>query len=108
VSRPTIEKCEARRGVEFEFECSKRWDQLTPTDAASVRFCASCERNVYYCATAGEAVGHAAVGDCVAVDARVTRRDGDLNLRMVGMPTRPTRPAWDLPVEGGDGGSRAG
>jgi uncharacterized protein (TIGR02996 family) len=93
----------AKGGVEVEFKCPMRWDQLQPTDAASVRHCASCQRSVYYCATAEDAIGHAIVGDCVAVDARVTLRDGDLNLVVLGMPMRPARPEWDRPAEGSDG-----
>jgi hypothetical protein len=51
--------------------------------------------------TGDEAIGHAEVGDCVAVDARVERSGLDLNLMVLGMPTRPGRPKWDRPD--GDG-----
>jgi uncharacterized protein (TIGR02996 family) len=95
VSRPRIEKCE----VGFEFECPQNWDRLAPTAAASVRFCSECRRNVYYCATREEALDHAVCGNCVAVDARVLRRGGDLDYMALGRPKPPPRPDWDAGPE---------
>ncbi|VTU01364.1 Uncharacterized protein OS=Rhodopirellula europaea 6C GN=RE6C_05401 PE=4 SV=1 [Gemmataceae bacterium] len=74
VSQLDIENC----GVQFSFVCPKKWEQLFPTDSATVRFCAECAREVHYCDTITVARQHAWSGDCVAVDLGVVRREGDL------------------------------
>src|SRR5581483_8841826 len=74
VSRVPIEGC----GVSFRFRCPKQWERLTPTADRTVRFCEGCRREVFFCSTLSVAQTHAAVGDCIAVDSRLLRRDGDL------------------------------
>src|SRR5204862_4779937 len=66
----------------FKFECPKQWDRLKPTGVDGVRFCESCQQNVYYSNTIEEAQRHALVGLCVAVDARLTRREADLDVSL--------------------------
>jgi uncharacterized protein (TIGR02996 family) len=87
VSRLAIENCHKKsidgdttvaRTVPFEFLCSRRWEDLTPTDDHTVRSCDSCKQNVHYCDTITEARDHAAHGHCIAVDLGVIRREGDL------------------------------
>jgi uncharacterized protein (TIGR02996 family) len=74
VARPPIERC-----PKFAFKCPKRWDRLTATDDPAVRYCKSCRRNVYYCATVAEARSRARRGHCVAVDLVPVRRPRDLS-----------------------------
>jgi uncharacterized protein (TIGR02996 family) len=75
VSKVWLENC----GIQFEVQCPKKWDQLTPTDAAYHRFCSECHRLVVYCDTIMDARRHAWAGECVAVDVGVIRREGDLD-----------------------------
>jgi uncharacterized protein (TIGR02996 family) len=95
VSKARIETCD----LEFELECPRRWDQLTPTDARSVRYCDTCKQQVHYCASKTEVRKHARFGHCIAVDAAVLVARADLNRGPVRMgrilPPRP--PAWDKP-----------
>jgi uncharacterized protein (TIGR02996 family) len=79
VSRPVLE----RGSVRFEFECPKKWENLTPTGGDLIRFCNACRQNVHYCASIDEALGHALRGQCVAIDLRVERKEGDLELAPV-------------------------
>src|SRR5262245_9017731 len=60
VSRLSVESCGAKRAVnelwdryrmQFDFVCDKRWDEMTPTSAPSVRLCDACQNNVHYCDT---------------------------------------------------------
>jgi uncharacterized protein (TIGR02996 family) len=95
VSKARIEKCWPLR---FAFQCPMQWDKLAPTEARSERFCNSCQQTVYYCATQEEAIGHANVGHCVAVDARVVLGAHDLEGMVAGMLFAPDRPAWDNPA----------
>jgi uncharacterized protein (TIGR02996 family) len=81
VSRAAVENC----AVSFEYECPLHWDNLTPTEDRAVRFCSACRQEVHYCDTLAQAQRHAWNGHCVAVDARVLRRPGDLELPMVTM-----------------------
>lgn len=81
VSCSPIENCRET----FEFECPQRWDRLTWTEDASVRFCESCKQNVYHCSSVAEARTHARQGHCVALECNLFRRNGDLvSLRRMG------------------------
>ena len=74
ISHPRLDRC----SVEFEFECPKRWSNLTPTDQPQERYCDTCRRSVYYCTTISAARAHAVAGHCVAVSLALVRRPGDL------------------------------
>lgn len=76
VSKVPIEKCSIR----FKFLCPKQWQNLAPTSDATVRFCDTCQKNVYFCETIYEALDHAHAGDCVCVDIKVPRTEWDLDL----------------------------
>lgn len=76
VGRPAIEGCLA-----LELPCPKEWGSLALTDRPDVRFCDACTKQVYYCESIGEARAHARRGDCIAVDAVIRRRPGDLEAR---------------------------
>jgi uncharacterized protein (TIGR02996 family) len=73
VARPVIENCLA-----VEFECPKEWGSLATTEHSTVRYCGSCAKRVFYCATVDEAKRHAQRGNCVAVDIVPLRRPRDL------------------------------
>jgi uncharacterized protein (TIGR02996 family) len=94
VGRCHIENCEFK----FEFACPKKWEQLTPTKDAAIRFCEACRMEVYYCESVAVARLHVAIGNCVAVDCRIPRSEGDLAaggevFRTVGLPVydQPSR-----------------
>ena len=40
----------------FEFLCSKKWNDLNPTDLPNVRHCGVCSENVYWSANPEEFV----------------------------------------------------
>jgi hypothetical protein len=46
--------------------CPQDWNELAPTDEPDVRHCASCQRNVFFCASDRETLEHAGRGECVA------------------------------------------
>jgi uncharacterized protein (TIGR02996 family) len=54
VSRLPIENC----GLSFQFRCPKRWELLQTTADETVRFCGSCRREVFFCATLATAQTH--------------------------------------------------
>jgi uncharacterized protein (TIGR02996 family) len=86
VGKPAIENCGQGprvegRGLHFRFVCPKQWEQLQPTADNRVRFCEACQRGVHYCASMHEARNHVLAGDCVAVDPRLWRYEGDLQPR---------------------------
>src|SRR5262245_45813438 len=51
----------------LSFKCPRWWDHLAPTDAANVRHCAECQRDVHLCASPEEFVAHGKLGHCVAI-----------------------------------------
>jgi hypothetical protein len=46
--------------------CPQDWNELASTDEPDVRHCASCERDVFFCASDRETLERAGRGDCVA------------------------------------------
>lgn len=54
--------------IEFEFECPKRWELVQFTANPRVRFCETCQNQVYYCDSAAQALRHARQGHCLALD----------------------------------------
>ncbi|MBA4062170.1 MAG: hypothetical protein C0501_00365 [Isosphaera sp.] len=97
VSRLKVEGCGAKRAGsdlweryrrQFEFVCDRRWDEMSPTGADTVRFCGGCREKVHYCDTITTAREHAGQGHCVAVDLGIRRREGDLDppVLMLGRP----------------------
>ncbi|RLA48030.1 MAG: hypothetical protein DRR42_17145 [Gammaproteobacteria bacterium] len=65
-SKTVIEDCT------FEYQCPKTWRALLKTNVASIRFCDSCERNVYLSSSTDEAWENAEQGRCVAVPVELT------------------------------------
>jgi uncharacterized protein (TIGR02996 family) len=75
LDRVPIENCTLR----FRFQCPKQWEALRETADGRVRFCESCQKNVYHCGTVEEARARALRGCCVAVDSRLRRTPGDID-----------------------------
>jgi uncharacterized protein (TIGR02996 family) len=77
VSRVPVENCQFR----WRFLCPQKWSHLEPTVNPEVRYCSSCQRAVYYCHTIEDARARAGgAGECVAINIRVSRQPGDLEL----------------------------
>jgi uncharacterized protein (TIGR02996 family) len=88
VARVPLDLC----GLRWQFRCSLRWDQLEDTEQHWVRRCPMCEEPVYYSSSIDEAKRWAAMGRCVALDVRVNRRPGDLDVT-------PRDPSEDIEAE---------
>ena len=83
VSRLPIESCaekRKRKPLRFEFLCDKRWEDLQTTADHTIRFCAGCQNQVYYCDSLDEARVHAMRKHCVAIDLGVKRKQHDLEI----------------------------
>lgn len=52
--------------IKFRFECPKIWQNLDDTAQTGVKFCKTCERDVFLCSTDEETMRHAEQGHCVA------------------------------------------
>lgn len=75
--------------VTFRRVCPQTWEGLRSTEEATIRFCDSCQREVFLCAADDEAVQHAKQGHCIAKP-----MPSRTNLRPVvlGRPETPPRP----------------
>ncbi|MCA2977514.1 MAG: TIGR02996 domain-containing protein [Myxococcaceae bacterium] len=58
-------------GCVFAFTCPMRWEQLTPTPDARVRFCENCSSTVTFFDDLGEARRAAEAGACVALERKL-------------------------------------
>ena len=56
----------------FEYQCPRTWEVLLKTNVASIRFCDSCDRNVYLSSSTDEAWENAEQGRCVAIPIELT------------------------------------
>jgi predicted RNase H-like nuclease len=65
-NKTKIEQCS------FQFQCPKTWGKLLETNIALVRFCDSCERNVYLSSSTDVAYKNAELGRCVAIPIELT------------------------------------
>ena len=52
--------------VTFRRVCPRTWESLRSTEETSIRFCDSCQREVFLCTADDEAVQHAKQGHCIA------------------------------------------
>jgi hypothetical protein len=60
----TIQNCQ----LKVKIDCPKTWGNLEPTSSKDVRFCRSCSNKVYYCISDDEAIKHAELGNCIAIE----------------------------------------
>jgi hypothetical protein len=73
--------------IRFQYECPNRWEAMSPTAEAGVRYCADCQRRVYFCDSAESVEQHVLAEDCVTVPQRVTNSvSGELTRNCLGMP----------------------
>ena len=63
-----------------------KWDSMALTDEEGVRSCAVCRKDVYYCRSDEEAIEHAKVGHCVAIE---MVPDEDKPTITIGRPIEP-------------------
>jgi hypothetical protein len=81
----TIRNC----AVKFRYQCPWEWEALEQTESETVRFCNTCNRNVYFCSTDEETISHAELGHCIA---REVPSSDELPRVVVGEPARVERP----------------
>lgn len=58
-----VENCEER----FQFLCPRLWSELRTTGSRKIRYCGTCEKNVYQADTVEEGQALAREGKCVAL-----------------------------------------
>jgi hypothetical protein len=90
--------------VRFRKVCPKTWEQLAFTSARAMRFCATCNREVFLCETDAEALEHAQAGHCIAKPmpdhSDLPGACGTLTLGVPEVPTpQPTREEHPLMQE---------
>ncbi len=74
VSRIPVENC----GTRWTFICPRKWSEFRETADPEIRFCSTCEQNVYYCHSVEEARERASQRQCVTLDVRIRRKPGDV------------------------------
>ncbi|MEZ4466381.1 MAG: hypothetical protein R3F60_03355 [bacterium] len=57
---------DADRRARFRFECSQRWESLSPRTETE-RFCEACQETVHLCPTVAAVRTHAQAGHCVCI-----------------------------------------
>ena len=55
------------RNCKFAFKCPKFWSELTETHSLGVRFCDSCQQDVYRCVTDEDIASAIRHNRCVAI-----------------------------------------
>jgi len=67
----------------FKYQCPLKWENLKLTDSVNVRFCLSCNNNVYFCTSDKETIAHALEGHCIA---RMQPHISELPQMFIGIP----------------------
>ena len=55
------------RNCIFGFKCNKTWEDLGETSSDNVKFCQSCQKEVFFCESDDELVESIRLNRCVAV-----------------------------------------
>ena len=55
------------RNCIFGFKCNKQWDELTLTSEDEVKFCQTCQKEVYFCSSDDELAAYVRLNRCVAI-----------------------------------------
>lgn len=88
-SRPeTINRIRNCR-VRFRKVCPETWERLSSTSDREMRFCATCNREVFLCETDAEALEHAQAGHCIAKPMLDSSGPAGARAMLVGMPEVP-------------------
>lgn len=66
------------RNCRFAFKCDKKWDDLDETRNDNIRFCNTCEKEVYFCNDDSELAQNVRLNRCVAFDRDENRLIGDV------------------------------
>jgi hypothetical protein len=53
---------------DFAFKCPQKWEDLVKRDEPNIRYCNSCEKDVFYAFTRSEFEYHKSLGRCVAAN----------------------------------------
>jgi hypothetical protein len=70
---PEIKNC-------FKFKCPKDWEKLDQTDDLGIRYCSSCQKNVYFSKDEAMALDYAKQGKCVAIRVYEPEIESDMML----------------------------
>jgi hypothetical protein len=57
----------------MNFVCTKKWNEMKPTENRKVRFCGDCKKNVYFCEDIVEARELGDQGCCIGLDVGIKR-----------------------------------
>ncbi len=71
--------------VEFAFQCPKQWEELSPAENATMRYCHVCKEKVHLVSTMAQVHDHASRGECIAVGLNPYRRKSSKRILM-GLP----------------------
>lgn len=80
----SVKTCE----IKFQKKCPRLWENLQKTESETVRFCESCNKDVYYVKTDEDALYHAEQRHCIAKE-NLERPDYPF---VLGTPEEPTPP----------------
>lgn len=72
--------------VGWEFECPKRWDELTRTSEKAVRYCETCQQQVHLCTDINQVNRRARLGQCIAW---VKKAGSEEIVATIGLPSGP-------------------
>ena len=66
----------ANCSYEFNFKCPKKWSSLSTTEDENVKFCDTCNKDVYKCNSKEELDSNISNGRCIAIlDATASKYD---------------------------------
>jgi hypothetical protein len=55
------------RNCKFAFKCTAKWDDLEETEEEEVRFCNTCQKEVFFCDSDDTLVTFVKLNRCIAI-----------------------------------------
>jgi hypothetical protein len=72
----------------FKFVCNKTWDELTPTASPLIKFCGTCNHDVFLCSTQNEVDEASKLKRCIAIDNNLQQEPSDdVSMKTLGIPS---------------------
>jgi len=56
------------RNCVFAFKCEQKWDDMKPTRIHDVRFCLTCQREVFFCRTDQQLREAITLNRCISIE----------------------------------------
>ncbi len=74
------------RNCIFAFKCEQKWEEMQITKKQNVKFCLSCQKEVFFCSTDKQLKDAIVLNRCISIE--YVEQINNQTIRLMGMPRR--------------------